>query len=200
MKLHSLLLSKNTCFERLSSYREKTWSTTWRPHQSVVTCACIVMLQRKMHQCGGMISKASWKRHTQIVATTKSRQSNSSIMVSSSHCANISHTETITHYVPHPKKLGLGIKMTRIWQGKVCRTLCSTNGERRKTTSSSSYTLDQPSLELEPGMKTRFANKQVNCSQSQMKLSFTCAFTTTVKHGKLKRRGNNMKITTYKFQ
>ena len=106
-------------------------------------------------------------------------------MISSSHCANISHTETITHYVPHPKKLGLGIKMTRIWQGKVCRTLCSTNRERRKTTSSSSYTLDQPSLELEPGMKTRFANKQVNCSQSQMKLSFTCAFTTTVKHGRL---------------
>jgi hypothetical protein len=78
--------------------------------------------------------------------------------------------------------------------------LWSTNGLRRKTTSSSSHTLDQPSLELDSGTKTRFANKQVNCSQSWMRLSFTCAFTTTVKCGKLRRIRKEEKITTYKFQ
>jgi hypothetical protein len=33
-----------------------------------------------------------------------------------------------------------------------------------------------------------------------MRLSFTCAFTTTVKHGKLRRIRKEEKITTYKFQ
>jgi hypothetical protein len=33
-----------------------------------------------------------------------------------------------------------------------------------------------------------------------MRLSFTCAFTTTVKCGKLRRKRKEEKITTYKFQ
>ena len=48
--------------------------------------------------------------------------------------------------------------------------------------------------------KKRFANKQVNCSWSLMRLSFTCAFTTTVKPGKLRKKGKKEKKATYKFQ
>jgi hypothetical protein len=33
-----------------------------------------------------------------------------------------------------------------------------------------------------------------------MRLSFTCAFTTTVKRGKLRRIRKEEKITTYKFR
>jgi hypothetical protein len=77
--------------------------------------------------------------------------------------------------------------------------LWSTNRLRRKTTSSSSHTLDQPSLELDSGTKTRFANKQVNCSRSLMRLSFNCAFSTTVKHGKLRRKRKKEKIATHRF-
>ena len=88
-------------------------------------------------------------------------------MVRSSHCANISHTETITHCVAHPQKLGLGIKKTWIWQGKVCRMLCSTNRERRKTTSSSSYTFG-PTF---TGIRTW--NKNKTCQQVSELLTVT---------------------------
>jgi hypothetical protein len=33
-----------------------------------------------------------------------------------------------------------------------------------------------------------------------MRLSFSCAFSTTVKPGKLRRKRKQKKITTYKFQ